>query len=307
MALRRSVLYMPGANARAQEKARALPCDAVVLDLEDAVAPDAKAAAREQVAATVRAGGFGQREVIVRLNGLDTPWGADDLAAFAPLAASLHARAARDPSGPAAPRLDALLFPKVESAAQVQDLRARLAAHGAADVPIWVMIETPRAVLACAEIANADARLDALVLGTTDLVAALRARHTVARTEVLAALAHCVLVARAFDRCVLDGVHLDFRNLDSLRLACEQARDLGFDGKTLIHPDQVAIANDVFGVGEPEVDHARRLLATWNDALANGKGVAVLDGKLIEGLHVREAERVLAMAEALQDRAAAAT
>jgi citrate lyase subunit beta/citryl-CoA lyase len=303
MSLRRSVLYMPGANARAQDKARALACDAVVLDLEDAVAPDAKAAARAQVAATVRAGGFGHREVIVRLNGLDTPWGAEDLATFGPLAASLHAPAAGAPADPAAPRLDALLFPKVESAAQIRALRAQLAAHGAGAVPLWAMIETPRAVLACADIAAADAGLDALVLGTTDLVAALRARHTVARTEVLAALAHCVLVARAFDRCVLDGVHLDFRNLDSLRLACEQARDLGFDGKTLIHPDQIATANAVFGVGEAEVDHARRLLATWNEALAQGKGVAVLDGKLIEGLHVREAERVLAMAAALGEHA----
>lgn len=301
MAMRRSVLYMPGANARALEKARGLACDAVVLDLEDAVAPDAKPAARAQVAATVRAGGFGQREVIVRLNGLDTPWGADDLATFAQLAA--EARAAAGTSAGASFRLDALLFPKVESAAQVADIRSRLAAHGAADVPLWAMIETPRAVLACAEIAVADAQLDALVLGTTDLVAALRARHTVARNEVLPALAHCVLVARATDRCVLDGVHLDFRNLDSLRVACEQARDLGFDGKTLIHPDQISVANEVFGVGAAEVDHARRLLATWNEALQAGKGVAVLDGKLIEGLHVREAERVLAMAEQLEARA----
>ncbi len=305
MSLRRSVLYMPGANARALEKARSLDCDAVVLDLEDAVAPDAKPAARAQVAATVEAGGFGHREVIVRVNGLDTPWGEDDVATFATLAASLGRHNAAGKRAGA--RLDALLFPKVESATQVRELRTRLTAAGAGGVPLWLMIETPKAVLACAEIASADAAIGALVLGTTDLVAALRARHTVARTEVLSALAHCVLVARAVDRCVLDGVHLDFRNLDSLRAACEQGRDLGFDGKTLIHPDQIATANAVFGVGDAEVEHARKLLATWNEALQASKGVAVLDGKLIEGLHVREAERVLAIAEALQARRAAAS
>ena len=165
------------------------------------------------------------------------------------------------------------------------------------------MLETPQGVLAAQSIAEADARLDTLVLGTSDLVAALRARHTAGRTEVLAALSHCVLVARACGRCVLDGVHLDFRNLDSFRLACNQARDLGFDGKTLIHPDQIEIANTVFGISDAQIDDAHRVLNVWQGALAQGKGVAVLDGKLIENLHVAEAERVLAMAAVLAARA----
>lgn len=306
--LRRSHLYMPGANARALEKSLGLASDGVILDLEDAVAPDAKSAAREQVAAAVERGGYGRREVIVRLNGLDTPWANDDVDVFGKLAGRLARPPQRENASPGpasatpAQRLDGLLFPKVESAEQVRQIRARLTAVGAAHVPLWVMIETPKGVLAAAAIAEADPLLETLVLGTTDLVAALRARHTASRTEVLSALSHCVLVARATNKCVLDGVHLDFRNLETLGQACEQARDLGFDGKTLIHPDQIATANSAFGVTAKQVDDARRLLLTWSTALQEGKGVAVLDGKLIEGLHVYEAERVLAIADELVAR-----
>ena len=307
--LRRSHLYMPGANARALEKSLGLASDGVILDLEDAVAPDAKALARDQVAAAVERGGYGRREVVVRVNGLDTPWGEDDVRVFGKLARQLSGNLQASSRGDAAEssvpiqRLDGLLFPKVESAEQVQTIRARLTAAGAAHMPLWVMIETPKGVLAAAAIAEADPLLETLVLGTTDLVAALQARHTPGRTEVLLALSHCVLVARATGKCVLDGVHLDFRNLETFGQACVQARDLGFDGKTLIHPDQIEIANNEFGVTDKQIDDARRLLLVWNAARQEGKGVAVLDGKLIEGLHVYEAERVLAIAQELSARA----
>jgi citrate lyase subunit beta/citryl-CoA lyase len=269
---------MPGANARALDKARTLPADVLVLDLEDAVAPDAKDLARRQVRDAVVAGGYGGREVVVRINALDTPWGSEDLAAI---------------SG--AP-VDAVLVPKVESAAQVDAVVARL---GARPVPVWIMVESPRAVLALERIVAEAPRVEALVMGTSDLVKAMRARHTVARAEVMHALAHCVTVARAYDRVALDGVHLDFRNEATFRAACVQARDLGFDGKTLIHPSQVDIANEVFGPSEAEIVDAGRVIEVWREAQRQGKGVAVLDGRLIENLHVAEAERVLAFAEAL--------
>ena len=281
---RRSALFMPGANQRAMAKARELNCDAVIFDLEDAVAPDAKALAREQVAATVNAGGYGDREVIVRVNGLDTPWGEADVAAIASLPVA------------------GVLFPKVQSAADVTAICAALDRRGARRVPVWVMIETPRGVLAAEAIATASSRVEVLVMGTSDLVAALRARHTTARHEVVTALAHCVLVARATERAILDGVHLDFRNAETFRVACVQARDLGFDGKTLIHPDQIAIANAVFGINLDEVEHARAVIAAANAAQASGRGVAVLEGRLIENLHVAEAERILAQVAVLAAR-----
>jgi citrate lyase subunit beta/citryl-CoA lyase len=268
---------MPGANARALEKSRTLAADVLVLDLEDAVAPDAKVLARTQVAAAVAAGGYGRREVVVRINALDTPWGADDLAAIAGLP------------------VDAVLVPKVEAAAEVDAVAARLGGR----VPVWIMVETPRAVLSLERIVAEAPAAAVLVMGTSDLVKALRARHTVARTEVLHALATCVAVARAFDRTALDGVHLDFRNETTFRAACVQARDLGFDGKTLIHPSQVDIANTVFAPSAEEIADAGRVIAVWQDAQRQGKGVAVLDGRLIESLHVAEAERVLAFAAVL--------
>ena len=269
---------MPGANARALEKSRELPADALIFDLEDAVAPDAKSRARAQVAAAVAAGGFGRREVVVRINALDTPWGEDDVAA-------LHGVP-----------LDGVLVPKVESATQIEAVCARL---GRSDVPIWIMVETPKGVLALESIVRESPRADVLVMGTSDLVKALRARHTIARDEVLASLQRCVLVARAYDRAALDGVHLDFKNLDSLRAACVQARDLGFDGKTLIHPTQIDVANEVFAPSADDVASARKIIAVWQEAQRQGKGVAVLDGRLIENLHVAEAERVLAFAARL--------
>lgn len=284
MRSRRSVLFMPGANQRAMAKARELACDTVIFDLEDAVAPDAKEAARANVIAVLNDGGYGYRERVVRVNGLDTAWGEADVAAVASLP------------------VDALLFPKVQSLQEVTAICALLDRHGARRLPVWVMIETARGVLNAQAIAEASARVEVLVMGTSDLVADLRARHTPARREVLSSLAHCVLVARANERAILDGVHLDFRNLESFQRVCEQARDLGFDGKTLIHPGQIDIANAVFGISADEVEHARAVLGAFEAAAEAGRGVAVLGGKLIENLHVAEAERVLAQAAALAAR-----
>ncbi|MGR9090434.1 MAG: HpcH/HpaI aldolase/citrate lyase family protein [Gammaproteobacteria bacterium] len=281
---RRSVLYLPGANTRALDKARTLPCDSLILDLEDAVAPSNKGAARANVAAAVRAGGFGYRELIVRVNGLDTPWGHDDLRAVADL------------------ELAAVLFPKVDSAAAVPTLIEALDAAGGQALPLWLMIESPASILNVAAIACASPRIAALVAGTSDLVQALRARHTATRHNLAFALQQCVTAARAAGIDVLDGVHLDFRNAESLRQACAAARDMGFDGKTLIHPSQIDIANECFAPDPEAVAHAERVLETWQAALADGRGVAELDGQLIENLHAVEAERTLAYTRALDAR-----
>jgi citrate lyase subunit beta/citryl-CoA lyase len=275
---------MPGANARALDKARVLDCDTVIFDLEDAVAPEAKAGARERVAQAVAGGGYGHRELIVRANALDTAWGARDVEAIAPLPVA------------------GLLFPKVETVDQVNAIVAIVDASGGTDVPVWLMIETPRAILDLEALADASPRIEALVLGTSDLVMELRGRHTASRASLAYALQRAVLVARTFGVEIFDGVHLDFRNLDTFRDACEQARAIGFDGKTLIHPDQIAIANEVFGHDADAVAHARKVLEVWQAALAAGKGVAVLDGRLIENLHAAEAQRVIAFADALATR-----
>jgi citrate lyase subunit beta/citryl-CoA lyase len=226
------------------------------------------------------AGGYGYRECVVRVNGLDTPWGSDDLAALSKLP------------------VDAVLLPKIESPEQVAACLARVVDK----LPIWVMIETPRGVLDMQRVLAGSERIEVAVMGTSDLVTELRGRHTEDRQGLVPALAHCVLVARACGRAVLDGVHLDFRNLDSFERICRQGRDLGFDGKTLIHPAQIDIANTVFGPSEDEIAMARRIVAAWQDAQRSGKGVAVVDGKLIENLHVTEAERTLEFAAALKKR-----
>jgi len=274
---------MPGANARAIEKAKGLDCDTVIFDLEDAVAPDAKATARQQVLDAVNGGGYGYRELVVRANGLDTPWGADDVSAFAKLP------------------LAGLLFPKIESVVQVNEIVARIDDAGGGSTPVWLMVETPTGVLDLAQFAN-NPRVEALVMGTSDLVKELRATHEISRHNISYALQHCVLVARRFNKDILDGVHLDFQNEASFREVCSAGRAMGFDGKTLIHPSQIAIANEVFGYGEDDVENATRLLEVWQAALDEGKGVAVLDGKLVENLHAAEAERVVAFAEALATR-----
>lgn len=282
---RRSVLYMPGANARALDKARTLDADALILDLEDAVAPDAKELARAQVASALREGGFGRRECIVRVNGLDTPWGLDDVRAIAQAGA------------------DAVLLPKVESAAQLAALGEALDAAGApADLPLWAMAETPLGFLRLDAIAGGHARLAAIVVGTSDLVKDLHARHTPARHETLLARSLAVMAARAHGLAVLDGVHLDLNDDAGLQDACRQGRDQGFDGKTLIHPRQIAAANAAFAPTPEELDGARKRLDAWQAAQAAGKGVAVVDGALVENLHAREAERLLALAAAIETK-----
>lgn len=277
---RRSALYMPGSKPRALEKARGLAADVLILDLEDAVIPAEKAAARRTVAEAVRARPFGRREVVIRVNGLDTPWGADDLAAAAEC-------------GP-----DAILLPKVENAAMLGDAEVRL---GSGPQPaLWAMIETPRGVLHAAQIAGASPHLACLVLGTNDLAAELRAAAVPDRAPLAGALQMAVLAARAHGLAALDGVHNAFRDLDALRAECRQGRDWGFDGKTLIHPGQIETANEVFGPTADELETARRHVDAFAEAEAAGQGVAVVDGRIVENLHVATARRLLAQAEAIR-------
>jgi citrate lyase subunit beta/citryl-CoA lyase len=280
---RRSVLYLPASNARALEKARSLPVDAVILDLEDAVAPEAKESARAQLVEALQAGGFGRREVVVRVNGLDTPWGQDDVAAVAKL-------------GP-----DAVLFPKIQSADDVLAAVAALDRAGApATLPIWIMAETPRCIMSMDSIANASPRLACIVAGTSDLSRDLRARPAPGRIGVISALSIIVIAARAYGLDALDGVHLDMNDEEGYQAACEQGRDLGFDGKTLIHPKQIAGANAAFAPSAAEVEQAKAIVAAWGEARAQGKGICVLNGKLIEKLHVEDAERLLLLDAAIQ-------
>jgi citrate lyase subunit beta/citryl-CoA lyase len=278
---RRSVLYMPGSNARALDKARTLSADALILDLEDAVAPEQKAMAREQVCAAVSSGGYGARELIIRSNGLDTAWGRDDIIAAARVAP------------------DAILLPKVESAAQVKDAEALLQQHGQAKTAIWCMMETPKGILRAEEIAAASPRLAALVMGTSDLVKDLNAQHTPLRLPVITALGLCLLAARAYNLAILDGVYLDLDDETGFEAACKQGLELGFDGKTLIHPKTLDTANRVFAPSDAQVAHAHKIIAAFEAAAKEGKGVVLVDGKLVENLHVEQAKRLAALADAI--------
>ena len=281
---RRSLLYMPGSNTRALEKGRSLPADALILDLEDAVAPDAKSQARANIVAALQEGGYGSREIIVRINALDSEWGREDLETMARSGA------------------DALLLPKVESAEMVRQAEALLHAAGAPEnMSIMCMMETPLGILKAAEIAAASPRLSCLVMGTSDLVKDLNARHTPERLPVLTSLSLCVLAARANGLAIVDGVHLDLNDEEGFEAQCRQGRQLGFDGKTLIHPKTIAKANDFFGPSAEEVAEAQRIIEAHAAALAAGQGVAVLDGKLIENLHVEAARRTVALAEAIAE------
>jgi citrate lyase subunit beta/citryl-CoA lyase len=280
---RRSLLYMPGSNARALDKAKTLPADGLILDLEDAVAPDAKAVAREQVCNAVQGGGYGGRELVIRVNGLDTPWGKDDIAAAA------------------AAKPDAVLLPKVESAMQVQAVEALLDKGGApAGTAIWCMMETPLGMLHAEAIAAASKRVACLVMGTSDLTKDLHAQHTAQRLPMLTALGLCLLAGRAYGLTVLDGVHLDLADEAGFVAACRQGLELGFDGKTLIHPKQVEPCNAVFAPSPEEVDDARKIIAAFAAATAAGKGVVLVDGKLIENLHVENAKRLVGLADAIE-------
>jgi citrate lyase subunit beta / citryl-CoA lyase len=282
---RRSCLYMPGANAKALEKAKTLAADVLLLDLEDSVAPEAKAEARAQVAAAVQAKGYGRREVIVRVNALSSPWGRDDIAA----------------AGAAGP--DGVLAPKVESGAQVRDLDAAMSAAGfASDATLWVMIETPRAILNLADIAATakGTRLAAFVLGLNDLAKETRARAGTDRAPFFAALSLTVTAARAEGLTAIDGVYNDIADADGFEAECRQGLDFGFDGKTLIHPSQIDVANAVFAPSADEVARARAVIAAFALPENAGKGVIKIDGRMTELLHLEEARRVVAVAEAIE-------
>ena len=274
---RRSALYLPGSNARALEKAKSLPCDVLLLDCEDAVAPDKKELARDQIAGALRAGGYGRRELVVRTNSLDTPWGVADLRAAAAAGA------------------DAVLLPKVEDVSMVQ--RAFAALEGA-PTAIWVMVETPLGVLRAESLA-ASPLVGCLVAGTNDLAADLRCDGAWAeRAALLPSLAQMVLAARAHGKVALDGVHIDLADDAGLAASCDQGRRLGFDGKSLIHPKTIAAANAAFTPSADEVARARAIIAAFDAAAAAGSALAVLDGKLVEELHVRASRRLIAVAEA---------
>ncbi len=275
---RRSVLYMPGANERALEKAKTLPADALILDLEDAVAPDAQVEARERVCAAV--GAYGSREVTIRVNGAGTPWHADDLRA----------------AGEAGP--SAVVVPKVNSVDEVHAIEKALS-HAPDHTAIWAMIETPVAVLNCAAIASASERLTVLVMGTNDLAKEMVAAQVPGRAPLLGPLSMCVLAARATGRVILDGVYNDVRDAAGFADECRQARDFGFDGKTLIHPSQVEPCNEIFAPSAAEIEHAHRVIAAFEDANRQGRGVATVDGRMIENLHVANAKRTLALTKAI--------
>ncbi len=282
---RRSVLYMPGANERALEKARSIPADALILDLEDAVAPDAKPAARERVAAAAASGAYGTREVTIRVNGPGTPWHADDLRAAAQ-------------AGP-----DAVVVPKVEDAATVREVERALEAAGAPDrTAIWAMVETPRAMFDARQVAAASERLTVLVMGTNDLAKELRAEHVPGRAPLLTGLSLALLAARESGRAILDGVHNDVKDLAGFEAECVQGRQFGFDGKTLIHPAQVEPCNRVFTPSAQQVQRSRTIIEAFEEAAGQGRGVATVDGRMIENLHVEEARRILAIAEAVAAR-----
>ncbi|MDH3335840.1 MAG: CoA ester lyase [Rhodospirillaceae bacterium] len=281
---RRSVLYMPGANVRALEKGRTLACDAIIMDLEDSVAPDAKKQARKNVAEAIKAGGYGKREVVVRVNALDTTWGYKDIV----IAATSGA--------------DAILLPKTESANAVRQLERIMVEAGAPEtMEIWCMIETPRGVLRTELIASASVRVSCLVMGTSDLAKDLHAHHTRERIPMVMSLGHCLLVARAYGLSILDGVHLDLGDDEGFEQSCLQGVDFGFDGKTLIHPKTIAKANEIFGPSEGEVKWSQDIITAFNAARSKGEGVVVIDGKLVENLHIVEAQRVVKMAERIKE------
>jgi citrate lyase subunit beta/citryl-CoA lyase len=286
---RRSVLYMPGSNARALEKGRSLPADGLILDLEDAVAPDAKETARDQIVAALKEGGYGKREIAVRVNPLDSPWGQDDVKAMAASGA------------------DALLLPKVETAAMIHELEKQMDEAGApATMGIQCMMETPLGMLNAQEVAGASKRITCLVMGTSDLVKDLQAAHTPERLPVLTSLGLCILAARAYGIAITDGVHLDLSDEEGFAASCRQGKELGFDGKTLIHPKTIAKANEVFAPSQEEIDWSHKIIAAHAEASAAGKGVVVVDGKLIENLHVENAQRLVALSEAIKELEAAA-
>lgn len=278
---RRSVLYMPAANERALEKAKTIPADAIIFDLEDAVAPDSKVSARSSAIAAAQSGEYGNRELTIRCNGLDTEWGADDVAA----------------AGAAGP--SAVVIPKVDSVSMVDDVSALLDDAGApSELKIWPMIETPAAIFNVREIA-AHPRVAVLIMGTNDLAKELRSPLVEGRHPLVPHLATALLAAREAGKVAIDGVYNDVKNADGFAAECRQGMEMGFDGKTLIHPSQVDPANDMWAPSADEIDYAERVIAAFDEAVAEGKGVVTVDGRMIENLHVDNARRTLATAEAI--------
>jgi citrate lyase subunit beta/citryl-CoA lyase len=289
---RRSVLYMPGSNARALDKAKEIPADALILDLEDAVAPDAKEEARAQVCTAVKGGGYGKRELVIRVNGLDTPWGLDDIKAAAA-------------AGP-----DAILVPKINSAADVERAEEALSDAGAKPgLQLWCMIETPLATLNIQSIAakarEPGSRMSVWVMGTNDIAKELRAAHTPDRVPMLASLGLALIAARAYGLVILDGVYNDIKNEEGFAAICEQGRDMGFDGKTLIHPSQVGPCNAIFSPDPETVAFARKTIEAFELPENKGKGVLKVDGKMVEILHAEIAKRTVAIADAIAELEAA--
>ncbi len=286
---RRSFLFSPGSNARALDKGRTLAADGLIFDLEDGVAPVAKDMARRHIAEAIAAGGYGRRELVVRINGPGTEWFEADIEAVAAMAA------------------DALLVPKVDDAATVVEVARRMEAAGAPEaMAIWCMIETPRGVLNAAEIA-ASPRLGAFLVGAADLAKDLRALHTPDRLPLLVSIELCILAARANGLAVLDSPFFDISDDAGFERSCRQGRELGFDGKTLIHPRTIAGANAAFGPSQDELAWARRIIVAYDEAAAEGKGVTVVDGRLIEGLHVAEARDLIALADVIAGMEGAAS
>jgi citrate lyase subunit beta/citryl-CoA lyase len=289
---RRSVLYMPGSNARAIEKARTLPADGVVLDLEDSVAPDAKASARSQLIAEMKKGGFGAREVFIRVNGIDTPWHADDL----------------DAAAHAAP--DGIVVPKIETVEQIERIGQRLMDMKADHkTRVWAMIETPLAInnvwALASQARDSEARLAGFIMGTNDIAKETRARQLPGRGPMLSWLAACVLAAHGHGIDILDGVYNDIGNADGFAQECVQGRDMGFDGKTLIHPNQIGPCNVAFSPAADEVALARKMIAAFDLPENKDKGVVQVDGKMVELLHAEMARRTVAIAEAIEAKNAA--
>ena len=283
MTILRSALYMPGINQKAMDKALNLDCDAVILDLEDAVEVSKKEDSRQLVIRQIENNDYGPRVVVVRVNDLGTKWGEQDVAAVANLP------------------IQAILVPKVSEIrdiSRVVDLLNRLGS----ELPIWIMVETPLAIININELAR-QPRVTALVMGTSDLVVDLCAEHLEERQNISYALQRSIIAARAFGKKILDGVHLDFRDLDSLRNVCRLGKSMGFDGKTLIHPDQIPVANDAFSPSEAELDKAKRVIDAWRSAQTRGSGVVEVDGTLVESLHVEEAKRLISFFSEISERA----
>ena len=272
----RSVLYIPGSKPRALDKARTLPVDAIIFDLEDAVSVEEKVNARQTLKEALAEGGYGTRMKIVRINGLDTEWGADDARSVLEMDA------------------DAVLLPKVDSPADLDAL-----AEITGEMPIWAMMETPRGMLNADAIA-AHPRLEGMVMGTNDLAKELQTRFRPDRVPLMTSLGLCLLAAKANGVVIIDGVYNAFKDDDGLKVECDQGRDMGFDGKTLIHPAQVDVTNTAFAPSDAEVDLARRQIAAFDEAEASGQGVAVVDGRIVENLHVATAREILAKAEAIE-------